>query len=114
MGYYLSLRQAQVTVRQHHPNWEPWLSYFLRVLSRQVTRLEDRLNALDTIVRDDEPVPDRVLHVLTLAGSASVGTLAEQLDVNRNTLKKHLAALADAGRIVRIGAGRGTRYLLPR
>ena len=29
-GYYLTLRQTQVTIRTDAPNWQPWILFFLR------------------------------------------------------------------------------------
>lgn len=34
-GYYLALRQTQGTIRTETPDWQPWVIYFLKTLSRQ-------------------------------------------------------------------------------
>src|SRR5271154_1612734 len=30
--YYLALRQTQATIRTEAPNWQPWITFFLRSL----------------------------------------------------------------------------------
>src|SRR5262249_586426 len=34
-GYYLALRQTQKTIHAAAPDWEPWLTFFLRALQHQ-------------------------------------------------------------------------------
>ena len=45
-GYYLALRRTQGTMRGDHPDYEPWLLFFLRSLKKQKDRLEERLATL--------------------------------------------------------------------
>jgi hypothetical protein len=42
-AYYLALRQTQGTIRTEAPNWQPWLTFFLRSLAEQVRRLEKKV-----------------------------------------------------------------------
>jgi Fic family protein len=42
-GYYLALRQTQGTIRTDAPNWQPWLTYFLRALQQQKRRLAEKM-----------------------------------------------------------------------
>ena len=37
--YYLALRQTQGTIRSGAPDWQPWLTYFLRAVQQQKRRL---------------------------------------------------------------------------
>lgn len=34
-AYYPSLRQTQATLRKERPDWQPWLTFFLRALQQQ-------------------------------------------------------------------------------
>ena len=48
-AYYLALRQTQGTIRTETPNWQPWLSFFLRSLfeqTRHLNKLKKLKNAL--------------------------------------------------------------------
>jgi hypothetical protein len=42
-GYYLALRQTQITVRTEAPNWQPWVTFFLRALQQQMKRLAKKV-----------------------------------------------------------------------
>jgi hypothetical protein len=41
--YYLAHRQMQGTIRSESPNGQPWLTLFLRCLSEQARRLEEKV-----------------------------------------------------------------------
>src|ERR1700691_2989780 len=42
-GYYLALRQTQVTIRTDVPDWQPWILFFLRALQQQMQRLAGKV-----------------------------------------------------------------------
>jgi hypothetical protein len=42
-GAWCALRQTQGTIRSDAPDWQPWLSFFLRSLAEQVRRLERKV-----------------------------------------------------------------------
>lgn len=45
-------------------------------------------------------------------GRVSVAEISKITDISRNTIKEHVAALAEKGYLERHGAGRGTWYSL--
>ena len=60
-------------------------------------------------------LPELSVAILELArerGRVTVAETAADQGVSRNTVKGHLKSLADAGHLVRHGAGRGTWYAL--
>ena len=59
---------------------------------------------------------DRVVRAVIASAEGSSSDILEHLDppVSRRTLQSRLSALVAAGRIERTGAGRATRYRLPR
>jgi len=62
-GYYVALRQTQVTIYQDTQDWEPWLLFFLRSLHAQVRRLEKKVE-LEKIVL--AALPGLSLNILEL------------------------------------------------
>jgi hypothetical protein len=52
--YYIALRQMQGTIRTAKPDWQPWLVYFLGVLTEQKLRLEKKI-ARERILLGDLP-----------------------------------------------------------
>lgn len=109
-AYYLGLRQTQGTVRDDAPNWQPWLTFFLKSLHQQKTRLEKKIERERLILGE---LPELSVHILELCRERGRVTVADAVKVtgaNRNTIKDHLKALAKAGHIEQRGAGRGAWY----
>lgn len=107
-GYYRALRVTQPTIRSGKPDWTPWLTWFLRALHRQITRLQAKIDAIDAVRGD--AIDDRILASVAQRGTVSIGELVEATGINRNTLKAHLRGLVNSGRLRLHGQGRGARY----
>lgn len=107
-GYYRALRSTQQTVRTDDPQWGSWLTYFIRVLHRQMTRLETKVDQISGTYQAS--IDDRIIAVVTEQGTASIGEIHDATGINRNTLKAHLRALVAANRLQQYGRGRGVRY----
>lgn len=57
-------------------------------------------------------LPHQIFGLARERGQIAIGEVVEITGANRNTVKKHLAALVESGQLVQTGAGRGTRYAL--
>jgi Fic family protein len=111
-AYYLALRQTQGTIRTGAPDWQPWLSFFLRSLAEQVERLSRKLERERVVLA---ALPELSLRVVEFAREHGRVTMADAIRLtgsNRNTLKQHLRALVDRGHLTAHGAGRGAWYEL--
>ncbi len=111
-AYYLALRQTQSTIRTDTPDWQPWVTYFLKALRQQKNRLERKIERERIILGD---LPELSVQILELArdrGRVTVSEAAKATRVSRNTIKDHVKALMDKGHLARHGAGRGTWYSL--
>ncbi len=109
--YYLALRQTQGTIRSKNPNWQPWLSYFLKALLNQKRRLESKVER-ERIMMDS--LPELSLQILDPAKEHGKLTNAQIVTVtgaNRNTVKKHLQALVQSNHLSQHGRGKGTWYV---
>ena len=110
--YYLALRQTQGTIRADSPDWQPWVTYFLKTLQQQKNRLVKKIERERIVLGD---LPDLSVQVLELArerGRVTVGDAAKATGASRNTIKDHVKALTNKGYLTRHGAGRGTWYSL--
>ena len=112
-GYYLALRQTQGTIRTDAPNWQPWLSFFLRALQQQVRRLglkvERERMALAVL-------PELAVVILDYArdhGRVTMRNMVQVTGASRNTLKEHFLNLVEKNLIRQHGGGRSTWYSLP-
>lgn len=109
-SYYLALRQTQGTIRSDTPDWQPWVTYFLKALQGQKQRLEKKIERERIILGD---LPELSVGILELArerGRVSVAEAAKATGASRNTIKDHIKALTANGHLTRHGAGRGTWY----
>ncbi len=109
-GYYLALRSTQSTIRSDAPDWQPWITYFLRALQKQKQRLETKIEREQILVAK---LPDLSVRILELAkehGRLTVSQIVELTDANRNTVKKHLQALVANQHLIQHGKGKGTWY----
>ncbi len=109
-GYYLGLRQTQRTIRSAKPNWQPWVTYFLRALQQQKRRLEKKIERERLILSSLPELSLQILDAVKERGRVTIGEIVVLTGANRNTVKKQLAALVDARHIAQRGIGRGTWY----
>ena len=109
-SYYLALRQTQGTIRTDTPNWQPWLMFFLRVLTEQVQRLTKKVEREKLVFA---ALPELSLNIVEFArehGRVTIGDATRLTGVSRNTLKQHFRALVAQGHLKQQGSGRGVWY----
>jgi Fic family protein len=109
-GYYLGLRQTQRTIRSPKPNWQPWVTYFLRAMQQQKRRLEKKIERERLILSSLPELSLQILDAVKERGRVTIGEIVTLTGANRNTVKKHLATLVDARHIAQHGTGKGTWY----
>lgn len=111
-AYYLALRQTQGTLRTEAPDWQPWLTFFLRSLDEQVRRLERKVELEKSVFA---ALPELALRIVDLArdhGRVRMGDAIKLTGASRNTLKEHFRTLVERGYLHQHGAGRGVWYEL--
>ncbi|MBS2132316.1 Fic family protein (plasmid) [Burkholderia thailandensis] len=111
-AYYLALRQTQGTIRTDAPDWQPWLTFFLRSLAEQMRRLEKKVEREKLVLA---ALPELALQIVELArehGRVTIGDVVTLTGANRNTLKQYLRTLVERGYLNQHGAGRGVWYEL--
>lgn len=112
-GYYLALRQTQRTIRSEKPNWQPWVIYFLRALQQQKRRLEKKIEKERIILGTLPELSLQILGFVKERGRTTIAEVVTLTGANRNTVKKHLAALVEARQLSQHGTGKGTWYGTP-
>lgn len=110
--YYLALRQTQKTIRTDKPDWQPWLEYFLGVLTEQKIRLERKLETERVILGELPELSTRIMELARERGRLTVSDAAKATNASRNTIKYHMSALVNDGHLALHGAGRGAYYAL--
>jgi Fic family protein len=112
-GYYLALRQTQVTIRTDVPNWQPWVLYLLRALQQQMKRLARKVEREKTILA---ALPEPSVHIIEFArehGRVTISDIVKLTGTSRNTLKQHFRQMVAQGHLALHGSGRGAWYALP-
>lgn len=109
--YYLALRKSQASRNLPRPDISPWLLAFLETL------LVSQRAAREAIGRfpDEGALSANQEAVLSLAakrGEVTNRAVAEGLGLPRETAKQTLNRLTALGALLRMGAGRATRYRL--
>ena len=111
--YYKALRRTQTTLKNDKPDWEPWISFFLRALKKQKDMLAIRLDRERTEQGGDNGLPVLSVQVLALFKTRERLTLSqieELTGANRNTLKVRMRELVSMGRVAQHGKARATWY----
>lgn len=109
-AYYLALRRTQSTLRSHDPEWDAWLTFFLRAMQEQKTLLAQKIERERLILGNLPELSVRILELTRDCGRGTVAVLVKATGANRNTIKDHLSMLTRAGHLARHGKGRGTWY----
>ena len=85
-AYYLDLRQTQGTLRTQAPDWQPWLTFFLRALQQQKARLEKKIERERLILGDLPELSVQILELYRERGRVTVAEAAKVTGANRNTI----------------------------
>jgi len=112
-GYYLALRQTQVTVRTDAPNWQPWVMFFLRALQPQMKRLAKKVEREKIVLAALPQLSVRIIEHAREHGRVTISDIVRLTGTSRNTLKQHFRQLVAEGHLTLHGSGRGAWYALP-
>jgi hypothetical protein len=104
--------QEPAPIRTQDPDWQPWLTFFLRSLAEQVRRLEKKVEREKRILA---VLPELALQIVEFArehGRVTMGDVIKLTGASRNTLNEHFRTLVERGPLNPQGAGRGVWYEL--
>lgn len=108
-NYYKALRISQDNLKSQGDFSITWMEFFLELLKKQKDDLMTKIER----ERKANQLPELSEKICNLAndhGRITVAFIANELQANRNTVKKHLQNLAKNGRLVKHGKGRGSYY----
>ena len=111
-SYYLALRRTQSTIRKDTPDWQPWLSFFLRALQQQKARLQHKIEREKLLVSKLPALSVQIIDLVRQHGTLKNAQLVELTGANRNTVKKHLTDLVAAQHLQKLGTRKATTYAL--
>jgi Fic family protein len=112
-GYYLALRQTQLTINSKTPDWQPWIMFFLRVLQQQKRHLETKIEREKRAIADLSELAIRILEHARGHGRVTTRDMVREAGASPNTLKVTFRTLVGKNLLVRQGGGRSIWYRLP-
>jgi len=111
-GYYLALRQTQVTIRTDAPSWQPWVVFFLHALQQQMKRLAKKVEREKIVLAALPELSVKIVEFAREHGRVTIGDIVKLTGASRNTLKQHFRQLVAQKRLALHGSGRGAWYAL--
>lgn len=111
-GYYVALRQTQQTIRTKTPNWQPWVSFFLKALQQQMKRLAKKVERERILLSTMPELSVQIIEYAREHGRVTIGGIVALTGKSRNTLKQHFRQLLRNKHLVMHGRGRGAWYQL--
>ncbi len=109
-GYYLALRQTQASLNSDAPDWQPWLTFFLRALHTQMQRLAAKMERERLLQHALPDLSRRIVEHAREHGRVTIKEMTLLTGTSRNTLKEHFQRLLENGMLERNGQGRGVWY----
>jgi predicted HTH transcriptional regulator len=110
-GYYLALRQTQVTVRTDPPNWQPRVIFFLACCNN-MKRLAKKVEREKIVLAALPELSVRIIEHAREHGRVTISDIVRLTGTSRNTSKQHFRQLAAQGHLALHGSGRGAWYAL--
>lgn len=106
-NYYRALRETQKTIFKDNIDYEPWLTFFLKVLLKQKRILEEKIKVQNTHLNLSE---NKILELFNKKGELTSNEISEFLNLNIETVKKNLQNLQSKGYILKQGITKGVFY----
>lgn len=109
--YYLALREAQKVLQEQGASSFTWTEFFLEMMKKQKDELWEKIKR-EKMAYSLPQLSQDILDLTRKHGRVTVSFLTTLLQANRNTVKKHVQQLNQAGKLVIHGKGRGVFYTL--
>jgi len=109
--YYSAMRNSQSTLYTDNEKLHDWILFFLKLLRKQVSALESKIETEKVITRLP-PLSQEIVRIAGQHGRVTVRDAEKITSANRNTIKAHIAELVRRGRLKMVGQGKGTWYKL--
>lgn len=107
-SYYRSLHQTQTSFKSEHPDYTPWLTFFLRSLLKQKQRLEKKISVGP--LTNLTPNELRVMDLFSNKPQWALREIVQVTSMNINTVKKTLKSLVGKQFLILHGKGRNANY----
>ena len=112
-GYYLALHRTQATLNHEQPQWQAWLTFFLRSMKKQKDNLLKKVERERHFLQALPQLAIDILELIKTNGRITTAEIIMATQANRATVRKRLEDLVRSNLILQHGKGKGTWYSLP-
>ena len=112
-GYYLALHRTQAMLNQEQPQWQAWLTFFLRSMKKQKDNLLKKVERERHFLQALPQLAIDILELIKTNGRITTAEIIMATQANRATVRKRLEDLVRSNLILQHGKGKGTWYSLP-
>ncbi len=110
-SYYRALRRTQTTLDSAAPDWEAWLLFFIRALTKQKEALAAKIAAQETQPVELTPLAQKIAALLNDHDILTLSQIVKLTGGRPSTIKLRLRELIDKGLLEMRGQGRGAHYV---
>ncbi len=108
-NYYLALKTSQENLGSQKDFSITWTEFFLELLKKQKDDLAIKIER-DRKLHQLPELSEKICGLAKDHNRITVAFIVNELQANRNTVKKHLQNLVKNGRLMKYGKGRGSYY----
>ena len=108
-NYYLALKTSQENLGSQKDFSITWIEFFLELLKKQKDDLAIKIER-DRKLHQLPELSEKICGLAKDHNRITVAFIVNELQANRNTVKKHLQNLVKNGRLMKYGKGRGSYY----
>jgi Fic family protein len=112
-AYYRAREITQRSLRDGHPDFEPWLHFFMDALAEQALRAAAKMTREREVATKLPALATQLLDHVESHGRLTMQGALRLTRANRNTLKLQLRRLVAGGHLLLHGGGRSAWYALP-
>lgn len=113
-SYYLALRRTQGTLNSDstEQDWEPWVTFFVRALHTQKSRLEKKIEREQLLEGDLPELSLRILEFARERGRITTPEIMKLTGEKLGVVRNRVTELVERGLLNRHGKARATWYAL--
>ena len=108
-NYYLALKTSQENLGSQKDFSITWTEFFLELLKKQKDDLAIKIER-DRKLHQLPELSEKICGLAKDHNRITVAFIVNELQANRNTVKKHLQNLVKNGQLMKYGKGRGSYY----
>ena len=118
-AYYRALRNTQKTIFEDKVDYEPWLTFFVTSLEKQIKVLTEKINLLKTDNKNKDASNSRnllsstsslILDLFSNNKTLTISEIVNLTSINIETTRKAVQKLVKEGFLIKLGTTKSARY----